>query len=121
MNFGRSVLTSFCLGVISSSTTSKQVCMRVLLKFNRCCQCSAAFDSQGLASYRSATEYLVAWSRPCKGIVCLNVDGSLLGAPQITGFGGVIRDYAELLSKKLWCCLTCKCVICKDSRCVAWV
>jgi hypothetical protein len=106
--------------MISSSTASEQGCMRVLLKFNRCCQCSAAFDSQGLASYCSATEYLLVGSHPCEGIVCLNVDGSLLGAPQITGFGGVIRDYAELLSKKLWCCLTCKCVICRDGSCVAW-
>jgi hypothetical protein len=83
-------------------------------------QCSAAFESQGLASSRSATEHLVAWSRPCEGTVCLNADGSLLGAPQIAGFGGVIRDSADLLSEKLWCCLTCKCVICRDSSCVVW-
>jgi hypothetical protein len=105
--------------MISSSTASEQGCMRVLLKFNInivTVLCRFRFTGVSIIWFRYGTS--------C-GLVSpvwrYYVDVSLLGAPQITGFGGVIRDYAELLSKKLWCCLTCKCVICKDSRCVAWV
>ncbi|PNX86123.1 ribonuclease H [Trifolium pratense] len=38
------------------------------------------------------SQQLVAWSCPPNGYVCLNVDGSLLGSPQSTGFGGLIRN-----------------------------
>jgi hypothetical protein len=36
-------------------------------------QCFADFDSRGLASSRSATEHLVAWSHPYEGTMLMSV------------------------------------------------
>jgi hypothetical protein len=43
---------------------------------------------------------LVSWSsKPVEGILCLNVDGSLLGNPSSAGYGGLIRDNNGVLSR----------------------
>jgi ribonuclease HI len=34
----------------------------------------------------------VKWCRPAEGVVCLNVDGSLLGSVNTAGYGGLLRN-----------------------------
>jgi hypothetical protein len=45
-----------------------------------------------LGAGRSSEQRLISWTRPAEGIVCLNVDGSMLGSGQAAGFGGLIRN-----------------------------
>ncbi|MCI09046.1 ribonuclease H protein [Trifolium medium] len=54
--------------------------------------CSMAFDNQFQDTAHASSQDLVAWSRSSEGTVCLNVDGSLLGSPQSTGFGRLVRN-----------------------------
>ncbi|MCI46888.1 hypothetical protein A2U01_0068129, partial [Trifolium medium] len=45
-----------------------------------------------LGSGGSSEQHLVMWTRLDEGTVCLNVDGSMLGSLQTTGFGELIRN-----------------------------
>jgi ribonuclease HI len=45
-----------------------------------------------VATITPVNPLFVSWTRPMEGIVCLNVDGSLLGTPNTAGYGGLIRD-----------------------------
>jgi hypothetical protein len=49
-----------------------------------------AFATHALESNQTFQHRLVAWPRSNNNIVCLNVDGSMLGSLQITCFGGLI-------------------------------
>jgi hypothetical protein len=62
---------------------------------------------------------LVTWFRPMAGTVCLNVDGSLLGTTNTTGYGGFLRnDNGDFI---LGLCNNPKHFICKAYDCVTWV
>ncbi|MCI17473.1 ribonuclease H protein [Trifolium medium] len=54
--------------------------------------CTAAFETDILGSDGSSEQRLVTWPRPAEGTFCLNVDRSMLGPVQTTGFGGLIRN-----------------------------
>jgi hypothetical protein len=53
--------------------------------------CDAAFSSPN-RTVNPVTPRLVTWSRPATGTMCLNVDGSLLGATNSAGYGGLLRN-----------------------------
>jgi ribonuclease HI len=54
--------------------------------------CVFAFGGLATTSSPEANRRMVAWSRPDEGTVCLNVDGSLLGSANTTGYGGLLRN-----------------------------
>jgi ribonuclease HI len=53
--------------------------------------CDAAFSSPN-RTVNPVIPRLVTWSRPAIGTMCLNVDGSLLGATDSAGYGGLLRN-----------------------------
>ncbi|MCI45257.1 ribonuclease H protein, partial [Trifolium medium] len=55
--------------------------------------CSTAFDTLPLVPQSATNPRRVSWYRPAEGIVCLNVDGSLLGSSGTAGYGGLLRDH----------------------------
>jgi ribonuclease HI len=61
--------------------------------------CSAAFASPTIDTTQSLHQRLVSWSCPEEGTVFLNVDGSMIGSTQDTGFGGLIRNNFGALLK----------------------
>ncbi|GAU39987.1 hypothetical protein TSUD_211080 [Trifolium subterraneum] len=54
--------------------------------------CEAMFTPPHSSVATTAKPRLVTWTKPVEGTVCLNVDGSLLGATNTASYGGLIRD-----------------------------
>ncbi|GAU43217.1 hypothetical protein TSUD_301040 [Trifolium subterraneum] len=54
--------------------------------------CSAAFNSPSSMGESVVPQRRMSWSRPAAGIMCLNVDGSLLSSKNSAGYGGLLRD-----------------------------
>jgi hypothetical protein len=54
--------------------------------------CAAAFNKPNSLDQSNTSQRRVSWSRPAAGIMCLNVDGSLLNETNKAGYGGLLRD-----------------------------